>query len=210
MLFLTELAVKLITANYNISKEEAKRKYLETTGIDFAGQLNLIFPDYPKSKEVVETFEARKLKGILDKPIFPDTVPTLKSFREKRIKTFICSSTKQEIITRYCHMNKIDDLVDGAFGYRHDLKKDKQIDFILQHDKLQPNEVLFVGDSLKDYDYIKDIKVNFVRISRIFSKAEFQKRRLLSVNNLTTLVKLFDKSEEAFKSIEEVKLCGDG
>lgn len=208
MPFLTELAVELLTKNYSISKDEAKRRYLETTGMDFAGQLNLIFPEHPKNKEVADIFEAKKLKGILDETVFPDTIPTFKSFREKGIKTFICSSTKQEIIIRYCHMNKIDDLVDGTFGYGPDFKKDMQIDFILKHYRLQPDEVLFVGDSLRDFDFIKNKGIIFIGITTIFKKAEFQRKGLLSVASLTEFVRLFDKSESFFKSIEMVSSRG--
>ena len=196
MPFLTELAVELLTKNYSISKDEAKRRYLETTGMDFASQLNLIFPEHPKNKEVADIFEAKKLKGILDEPVFPDTISTFKSFREKNIKTFICSSTKQEIIAKYCFMNKINGLIDGAFGYRPDFKKDKQIDFILQHYRLQPDEVLFIGDSLRDFDFAKNKGIRFIGITSIFKSAEFQRKGLLSVASLAEFVKLFDKSDK--------------
>lgn len=202
MPFLSELAVELIAENYNISRDEAKRRYLETTGMDFASQLKLIFSEHPKNKEVAETFEARKLKGIFDEPIFTDAIPTLKSFKEKGLKTFICSSTKQEIITKYCYLNKINGLVEGAFGYKPDFKKDKQIDFILKHYRFQPDEVIFVGDSLKDYDFINDKRIRFIGITRIFEKIEFHRRGVLSVGSLTELIKLFDRSEKFFKSIE--------
>ena len=62
MPFLTDLAVKLITEKYNISKYEAKKRYLETTGIDFECQLELIFPNHPINHEVATTFESKKWK----------------------------------------------------------------------------------------------------------------------------------------------------
>jgi phosphoglycolate phosphatase len=204
MPFLTELGVKLMTENYNISKSEAEKRYLETTGLDFASQLELIFPDYPNNQEVANTFESKKLEGIFANPIFPEVIPTLKYFSNKKIKTFICSSTKQEIITKYAQLNRIDKQVDGLFGKKSDFGKSEQIDFVIQHHKLQPNEVLFVGDSLKDYDFAKDKKIKFIGISRIFEEKEFQKKGTLSVSCLTNLVKLFDQSEKYFKSLEEV------
>ncbi|MGR3317779.1 MAG: HAD hydrolase-like protein [Candidatus Anammoxibacter sp.] len=206
MPFLTELAVKLMTEAYDISKPEAEKRYLETTGLAFENQIELIFPNHPKNHEVVTTFESRKLEGVFAHPIFSEVIPTLKYFRNRGIKTFICSSTKQEIITKYIMLNKIDDLVDGFFGYKSDSRKGEQIDFVLQHYKLQPDEVMFIGDSLKDYDFAKDKKVDFIGLSRIFEKIEFQKKGLLSVSCLTDLIKLFDQSEKYFDSFEKVKL----
>jgi len=199
MSFLTELAVELITKHYNISKEEARRRYLETTGLDFSTQIELIFPDHPSNKKVTTIFESRKREGIFAQPIFSDVIPTLSYFRNKKIRTIICSSTKQEIITRYSQLDKIDNLTDEIFGYKPNFGKDRQIDFVLRHLKNHPNEVLFVGDSLRDYDFVKDKKINFVGISRIFDKAEFQKRGILSVGSLTELIKLFDKYEKTFE-----------
>ena len=205
MPFLTELAVILITEKYNVSKEEAERRYLDTTGIDFATQLELLFPNHPNNHEVAATFESRKLESIFAHPIFSDVIPTLNYFKNKAIKTFICSSTKQEIITKYARLNKIDDMVDGLFGCKSDFRKGEQIDFVLQHYKLQPDEVMFIGDSLKDYDFAKEKKVDFIGLSRIFEKIKFQKKGALSVPCLMDLVKLFDKSEKYFYSIEMIK-----
>ncbi|MBW2039838.1 MAG: HAD hydrolase-like protein, partial [Deltaproteobacteria bacterium] len=113
------------------------------------------------------------------------------------------SSTKQEIITKYAQLNKIDDLVDGLFGKKSDFGKSEQIDFVLQHYRLKPDEVLFVGDSLKDSDFAKDKKINIIGVSRIFKKIEFQRKGILSVSDLTELIKLFDKSENYFESFEK-------
>ncbi len=66
MPFLTELAVKLITENYNVSKEEAERKYLETTGMDFASQLETIFLNHSNNQEVASIFEKKKLESIYE------------------------------------------------------------------------------------------------------------------------------------------------
>ena len=205
MPFLTELAVKLITANYAISKEEAERRYLDTTGIDFASQLESIFPNHPDNQKMASIFEERKLEGIFDHPVFPDAIPTLKYFRSKNIKTFICSSTKQEIITKYNRLNKIDVLLDNLFGYEQNFKKGEQIDLILQHYKLQPDKVIFVADSLKDCEFARDKRINFIGISKIFEKKEFQKKGALSVSCLGDLTKFFDTSEKYSKYIEHVR-----
>jgi len=205
MPFLTELAVKLITEIYNVPGEQAKRRYLETTGMDFASQLETIFPNHPNNQKVAAIFEERKLEGIFGHPVFPEVTPALKYLRSKEIKTFICSSTKQKIITQYGRLNKIDVFFDNLLGYEQNFKKADQIDFILQHNKLPPEKVVFIGDSLKDYDFAKGKQINFIGISRMFEKKEFQDKGALSVGTLTDLIKLFKESENYLKYIEYVK-----
>jgi len=204
MPFLTELAVKLITENYNVSREEAERKYLETTGMDFASQLETIFPNHSNNQEVAAIFEKKKLESVFEHSLFPDAILTLKYLKNKQIKTLICSSTKREITTKYSRLNKIDALLDNLFGYEPNFKKGDQIDFTLQHYQLPPDKVLFVGDSLKDYDFAKDKKINFIGISKMFGKEDFQNKGALSVRSLTDLVKLFNTAENYPKHIEYV------
>ncbi len=204
MPFLTELAVKLMTENYNISKDAAQKRYLETSGMHFASQIELIFPDHPKNQEVVNTFESMKQEGIFAHSVFPEIIPTVRYFSNKKIKTFICSSSPQEIIRSYTKAKKLDDLFDGFFGYKPGFGKGEQIDFILQHHKLHPEKVLFVGDSLRDFDFAKDKKIKFIGIERIFKQKDFQKIGALSVSSMTDFVKLFGESEKYLNTFENV------
>ena len=191
MPFLIELAAKLMSENYNISQDAAKKRYLETSGMHFASQIALIFPDHPKNQEVVNTFESMKQESIFAHSVFPEIIPTVRYFSNQKIKTFVCSSSPQEIIERHTKAKKLDDLFDGSFGYKPGFGKGEQIDFILQHHKLQPEEVLFVGDSLRDFDFVKDKKIQFIGIERIFERKDFQNIGALSVSSMTDFVKLF-------------------
>jgi phosphoglycolate phosphatase len=204
MPFLTGLAVRFITENYTISRQEAKRRYLETTGVDFASQLESIFPNRPNNQKVAASFEKRKLEGIFDHRIFPDVIPALKYFRNKKIKIVICSSTKQKIIRKYSQLNQIDVLMDDLLGYEQNFRKGDQMDFVLRHYQLQPDRVLFVADSLTDYDFARDRKIEFIGISKIFGKKEFQKKGAMCVGSLTDLTRLFDTAENYLNYIEKV------
>lgn len=196
MPFLTGLAVKLMTENYNISNDAAHKRYLETTGLSFADQIGLIFPGSPKNKKVVKAFESIKQKDVYLHPPFPETVPALKYFQKKNIKTFICSSTRQEIITEYTELNNIRYLLEGAFGYKPNFRKGEQIDFVLKNNKLNPEEVLFVGDSLRDFNFAEDKKILFVGITKIFKPNDFSKLGALSVRHLGDLVRFFHESQQ--------------
>lgn len=191
MPFLTDLAIELIGKNYHIPEDEAKKRYLETTGIDFAGQLEIMFPGHPNNHDVAQEFESRKLENIFAHPIFPEVLPALNHLRKMHIKTFICSSTKQEIISQYSRLNEIDDLLDGLFGFQPDFRKSNQIDFVLNQYQFDPDEVLFVGDSLRDADFATDKKIGFIGLSRIFTRSEFKKKGATSISCLDDLTKLF-------------------
>ena len=204
MPFLSGLAVNLITANYAISSEEASRRYLETTGMDFGSQVEEIFPQHPKNRDVAATMEASKKRGIFGHPLFGEVVPTLMFFKERNVKRFICSSTQEEMVRQYAAKTGIDDLVDGCFGYRPGFTKDQQIEFILRHYRLDPNEVIFVGDSLVDYDFVRDTGVRFIAICRLFEEREFRGRGLFTVRDLTALTREWQQSENVIRFVDNV------
>ncbi len=205
MPFLTDVAVKLIVENYKISRETALRRYLETTGVDFACQMEQIFPGHPKNPEIVDAFEASKREGVLDHALFPEVFPTLQFLKKRNIKRFICTSTKSEILCEYVTRYKIADYVDACLGYEKDFGKDKQIESILERCDLEPEEVIFVGDSLRDGDFVKDRKVRFIGIHRIFDEEAFAQHGLFSVKDLTAMMLLWEQSEDLLQFVEKVK-----
>ena len=188
MPFLSDLAVGLLTGSYEISDAEARRKYLETTGMDFRSQIEEIFPGHSSNGAVAAAMESGKRGCILEHPLFDEVVPVLRFFKERDVKLFICSSTQETIVRQFTKKEGIHDLLDGCFGYRPGFTKGQQIEYILRHYDLRPEEVIFVGDSLMDYDFVKDKGVQFVAIRRLFEEREFRDRGLFSVRDLTELV----------------------
>ena len=96
-------------------------------------------------------------------------------------------------------------MADNFYGYEPGFGKHEQIGFIIKHLGLPSDEVLFVGDSMADYDFVRDDEVNFIGISRTFPKEEFIKKGLSCVSSLSSLTKLFDKSEKYHNSVEMTK-----
>ena len=75
---LEKIAVKLITENYGLEKEEARAKYRNTTGLPFEQQITILFPDHGRNTFVIEQFEKEKIKSIFELPLFDDTKKTIK------------------------------------------------------------------------------------------------------------------------------------
>ncbi len=173
--------------------------------MDFASQIELIFPGHPSNHDVVSRFESMKEKDILAYPLFPEVVSAFKYFVSKKVRIFVCSSTRQEIVERYVRFYKIENLIEGFLGYRAGFGKGEQIAFIIRNYKLNPKEVLFVGDSLKDIDYVKDKETAFIGIARMFRKDDFERIGASSVGSLTDLVRLFEEHEKYSNYFEEVR-----
>ncbi|MCH8066473.1 MAG: NTP transferase domain-containing protein [Chloroflexi bacterium] len=197
MPYLSDLAVGLMTDSYEISNAEARRKYLETTGLDFRSQIEAIFPGHSSNGAVAVAMESGKRERILEHPLFDEVVPVLRFFEERGIKRFVCSSTQETIVRQFTKKAGIYDLLDGCFGYRPGFTKGQQIEYILRQYNLRPEEVIFVGDSLLDYDFVKDSGVQFVAIRRLFEEHEFRSRGLSSVRDLTALVSEWRRSDGA-------------
>ncbi|MCH8994986.1 MAG: HAD hydrolase-like protein [Chloroflexi bacterium] len=197
MPFLSDLAVGLLTDSYEISGVEARRKYLRTTGMDFRSQIEEIFPGHSNNGAVAAAMESGKRERILEHPLFDEVVPVLRFFEERGVKRFVCSSTRETLVRQHTKNAGIDDLLNGCFGYRPGFAKGQQIEYILRHYDLRPEEVIFVGDSLTDYDFVKDKGIQFVAICRLFDEHEFRDRGLLSVRDLTELASEWRRSDGA-------------
>jgi len=207
MPFLSDLAVGLITDSYDISDAEARRKYLETTGMDFGSQIEEIFPGHANNVAVVAAMETGKGERILEHPLFDEVVSVLRFFEERGVKRFVCSSTQETLVREHTKLAGIDHLLTGCFGYGPGFAKGQQIEYILRQHNLRPEEVIFVGDSLLDYEFVKDSGVQFVAIRRLFEEHAFQSRGLFSVRDLTELTSEWRRSDGAINLVNGHRLA---
>ena len=159
--------------------------------MDFASQIEQIFPGHSRNQEAINEFEEKKWAGILTHPIFAEVVPTLKFLEERGVKRFICSSTRLDIISAYVKKYRLAGLLDDCLGYEPGFGKDRQVESILQRHRLETARVVFVGDSPRDFDSIKDKRVDFVGIRHTFDEPTFRKRGLTSVQDLAALRRMW-------------------
>ena len=204
MPFLMDLGVGLMVGDYSLPIEVARDRYRGTVGRDFRSQLEAIFLAHPKNAVVSVTFEDLKREGFLRHPIFPDVLPALEFFNDKGVKQFLCSSTRRGLVEEYASAHSIDGHFCECLGYEKDRPKGAQIAFIIEQQRLDPHEVVFVTDSPHDYDFVRGTGLRFVGIQRLFSEQEFEARGLVSVKDLSTLTQMWGSSEERDLVVERV------
>ena len=171
---LEKIAVKLITQYYKLDVEEARLKYRSTTGLPFEQQIGLLFPGNEFNKEVIEKFEKEKIESIFDLPLFGDAIETITYFRNQSILVAISSSTTQPTIEKYCKLKGLK--VDQILGYRPGFEKGKDhFDFLIDEFKVNPTEMIYVGDSIKDCERAQNSEILFVGRIGMFNQDQFNK-----------------------------------
>ncbi len=188
---LAEIAAEEITAAYDIPKEEAKRCYLETSGLPFSEQIERIVPNGERNLEVVDRFEKRKRDELLEYPLFPDTKMTLVELRKRGYIVVISSSNFKENVDRYLSENEVE--VDLALGFKKGFGKGKpHFDYIMRTFEVDREEMIFIGDSPMDAKRARDYGVKFICKLGTFDEKMFEHNLDIPfIYRLSDLLKLY-------------------
>ena len=111
-------------------------------------------------------FKSGKLKA----PIFEDAYKKLKEWKEKGYKIFIYSSGSvkaQKLFFSHSEFGNILNLFDGHFDTKIGNKKDKNSYLrIAKEIGVNPNEIVFLSDSLEEVIAAKEGGMNVIKVSR--------------------------------------------
>ena len=175
MPFLEKNAVFLLQKYLNLSKDEAIKRYRDTTGLPFIQQIEIISPKNPQNHEIVEEFETMKLENMQEQKLFPNSLAILEEIKKRGYKAGISSGTYEKIITSYLK-NKEIDLFDDILGWKPGFEKGKDhFNFVMEKYNLSTDEIIFIGDSLNDAKRAKNNRILFLAKTGMFDKEEFDK-----------------------------------
>ena len=65
-----------------------------------------------------------------------------------------------------------------------------------------------MGDSLRDYDFVKDRNIRFIGVHGLFDEEAFRARRLTSIADLSALTRPWDRSDDLLRFVEKVNKPG--
>jgi len=176
MPFLEQIGVQMMMKYFGVSKEDATHRYRSTTGLPYEHQVKMNYPDHPKNEDAIEEFEKLKIERIFEQQLFGDTEDTVRKLKELGIDVFVSSSTFQTTIEEYFRRLGILELFKGILGYRPGFEKGADhFNHIHSEYNIQFNEMLFVGDSLKDFERSQGF-CKFIGIAGMFSVEEFNSK----------------------------------
>jgi len=173
MPFLEQIGVEMMMKYFGVSKDDATQRYRFTTGLPYEQQVKMNFPNHPECENAIDEFEELKIERIFDQRLFEDTEVTVKKLQEMGIEVFVSSSTFQKTIEEYFRRLGILNLFTGILGYRPGFEKGKDhFNYVNSEYDIQFEDMLFVGDSLKDYERSQGF-CNFIGISGMFTNEDF-------------------------------------
>lgn len=170
-----DLAASLIQEHYGVEWAVARKRYLQTSGIPFRQQLEVIFPQDERNEPVAATYERDKT-GICLRAEFPADVATaLRELQSRGIPVVISSNSAQHFVDELAERAPVD--FDLALGFGEGLAKgEPHVEHVMAAFDVQPQEILFCGDSLKDGELAARCGQRFVGVVGTFDADAFRSR----------------------------------
>jgi phosphoglycolate phosphatase-like HAD superfamily hydrolase len=171
-----DLAAEIMAARHGLPPAQGKRRYLETSGIPFRQQLEVIHPAHGDNDAASAEFEERK-RAVCEAASMDDrTLAALAALRGRGIKVVLSSNSAQHYV---------DELAVRA-GFQFDLalghdprtgfaKGEPHVRVTCERLDVMPSEIVFCGDSLKDGELAKACGIAFVGRLGTFSRDQFRR-----------------------------------
>ena len=170
----TEIAADVLNEYCGLPPHVGRARYLETSGLPFCQQIEMIVPGGKKNEEAAEAFERRKLTGFFSESFHPDTRDALCRLRGLGYKVAVSSNNGQALIERFVR-NDGTVPFDLVLGFQENFAKGKDhFEKVMETWELEAHELLFVGDSLMDAKRACACAVPFVGILGTFDRESFE------------------------------------
>lgn len=171
-----DLAADMMALHHGDDVAFARARYLETSGIPFRQQLEVIHPGHPANDLASSEFERRKRRICDTTSMDPRTLAGLYMLRREGIKLVVSSNTGQVFVDEFVARESF--AFDLALGYDPVRGLAKGIQHVAQtmaEFGITPLDILFVGDSLKDAELALASGVAFVGRLGTFRAEDFER-----------------------------------
>lgn len=185
-----DLAAEVMAARHGLDRTHARARYLETSGIPFHQQLEVIVPGDARNAAASTEFEARK-RAVCDATMMdPQTLEGLAGLRALGFLLVVSSNTGQELVDDFARREPFAfDLALGFEAARGLAKGRPHVEHTCATLGLDRSQLLFCGDSLKDAELAESCGVAFVGRLGTFTLADFRARdpEAVAVGNVIEL-----------------------
>ncbi len=193
MFAFADLAADVMATRHGYDRVRARARYLETSGIPFHQQLEVIMPGDERNAAASSEFEERK-RAVCDATMMDtQTLEGLAGLRELGFKLIVSSNTGQEFVDDFARRERFAfDLALGFDASKGLAKGKPHVEHTRKVFALEASELVFCGDSLKDAELAEACGVAFVGRLGTFTLADFRARdaNAVAVGNVIELPQL--------------------
>ena len=173
--YLTELAAGLLAGRYGMGPEEARRAYVETTGLPFVQQMEILYPGDERNAETVRLFETDKRESMERFDLYPDARTTIAALRGAGVRVCVSSGNYDDLILEFMERRGLE--VDLVMGFRPGFEKGRDhFEFAMRRFASDRESTVFVGDSIKDGERAQDSGIRFIGKTGLVTEAEFKQK----------------------------------
>lgn len=191
-----DLAAQVMHTYHGDDPARARGRYLETSGLPFEHQLEIIHPGHESNRQAAEEFEARKQEICATTPVLDRTLTAVRRLRALGIRLVVTSNTGQNVadklgLRQYSEF----DLVLGYDAESGLAKGESHFDRIQRQFGVSTDEILFVGDSINDGRIARLSRIRFIGVVGTFSRDEFERELpgVPTIDHIEVLADLLEK-----------------
>jgi phosphoglycolate phosphatase-like HAD superfamily hydrolase len=168
-----DTAADVMSTRHGVELSWARQQYLETSGIPFFQQLEVLFPGDEKNEAAAQEFEERKLDAFFNESFEHDVVNAIQALRAQGYSVAISSNNFQHLIDQFVQRESL--TFDVVLGCRENFFKGTDHFHHLEEAlQLRSDDLLFVGDSLMDGVRARENGVRFVGKTGTFGAEAFE------------------------------------
>jgi len=189
-----DIASDVMHRRYGHDLATARHDYLRTSGLPFRQQLELIFPGDPRNDDAASEFEATKQEGFFAERFDDDVKAAVAGLQRKGLRCIVSSNNFQELVDRFV-ARETDVRFDLVLGARPNFYKGADhFRHVREVLGLAEDELVFVGDSLKDGQKASATRVRFIARTGTFTADDFARAfpGVPTVDRLTSLLDIVE------------------
>ena len=170
-----DLAAEIMEARHGLPAVEGRARYLETSGIPFRQQLEVIQPGHGNNDAASDEFERRK-RAVCDAAVMSArTHAALEQLRDAGIKIIVSSNSAQHFVDEFATRETFRfDLALGFDASAGLAKGRPHVAHTCETLGIGLDEIVFCGDSLKDGELARECGIAFVGRLGTFTREDFQ------------------------------------
>ncbi len=187
-----DLAADIMHRRFGTPIERARHSYLETSGLPFRQQLEIIYPDDARNDEASREFEAAKQETFFSETFADDVKRTISQLRQRGYLVMVSSNNRQDLVDRFV-AREPEVQFHEVLGARQDFfKGHDHFEYIRRKFGIGEDEMVFIGDSLKDAERAISSHVRFVGKLGTFDKTDFETQfpGVATISNISDLPKV--------------------